>query len=424
MKTVFPILLLCLLLFVSCGTEKEDKFYTDNDVDYDILFVEDTDEVFNDEDSLIEIDSDDSDIFYEDDLIPDSDEIKDDEIICDYSDSDFCKNGYSFCLSNAVTQCEIFYDENSCPYEQKLSVVQNCSDEGMSCFEVPESEPLCDCTKGLINVAGQCVDKFECPSYITTDETIKPLDTIASFNTLHLGWDNDKDFAGIACVIDHFDIVGLVEVESEYALQKLVSYLTGLSGEKWDYHISPYDVGRTSYKEYYGYVWRANTVTFEDSAGFYEEDNDEFEREPYAAKFSFGDFYFTFILSHIVYGDSITERRDEIKNLIKVYSQFQLIDEYVNDIIIAGDFNLAADDESFTLIGFDDIINAIPASQKTSIGETGLSSAYDNIFLSAYYTTEYEGTSGIVDFAVADYSDLRVSVSDHVPVWIKVKTSW
>lgn len=372
----------------------------------------------SDDDVFIEDDVD----FVENDL--DEDYINDEDGVCLNIESDFCQTGSAFCLSNAVTQCEILYDENGCPYDEYFSVKESCSDTGMQCIEAPESLPVCDCPEGLISVGGECVGQFECPDYITVDDTIKPRDTIASFNALHLGWDNSKDFAGLACVINHFDIIGVVEVESEYGLQKLVSYLEGLSGEEWGYHISPYDVGRTSYKEFYGYVWRKNVVNFESSAGFYEEDSDEFMREPYAANFSFGDFNFTFILLHVIYGDSEDERKAEVENLIKVYSQFQLKDEYVDDIIIAGDFNLSADDDAFTLIGFDKIINAIPASQKTSIGDEGLSSAYDNIFLSESYTTEYEGVSGVLDFAASDYFNLRISVSDHVPVWIEVKTSW
>ena len=42
---------------------------------------------------------------------------------------------------------------------------------------------------------------------------------IASFNVLHLGWNNKKDYKTLSEIISLFDITGLVEVTNEKGLK-------------------------------------------------------------------------------------------------------------------------------------------------------------------------------------------------------------
>lgn len=279
---------------------------------------------------------------------------------------------------------------------------------------------VCSCNQNHWNIRGKCVEKITCPVYIKTDKSIKPLDTIAVFNVLNLGWNNSKDMEALACIINHFNITGLIEVQSGETMTELKNYLERLSGKEWEYHISPTDAGRSSYREYYAFIWRKDEVSMTGITGFYPEKNDEFIREPYAASFFMDSFSFVFVLTHIIYGKNKSMRRAEVMELNNVYLHFQKLHEDEDDLIIGGDFNIPVSDPAFTIFEIDDFTHAVSAAQKTTIGYTGLSSSYDNILFSVKYTDEYSGKSGVLNFTDDNYKKVRKFVSDHLPVWIAV----
>ena len=72
----------------------------------------------------------------------------------------------------------------------------------------------------------------------------------------------------------------------------------------------------------------------------------EARREPFFAKFKAGNFDFYVISIHIIWGDSVTERRAEVLLLDDVYLSVQNMDAE-NDIILMGDFNLSPTDKGF-----------------------------------------------------------------------------
>ena len=244
---------------------------------------------------------------------------------------------------------------------------------------------------------------------------------IASFNTLRLGR-NSKDYILTAQVVELFDIVGLIEVMNEEGVEKLVDTLNDISDEKWDYHISPYPTGNNSYKEYFAYVWKRDKVKFLKERGYYPDDEKKFSRKPYGADFKIGEFDFTFVLAHSIFGKGESARRAEAFRLNEVYDYFQDLDPDENDIILAGDFNLSAFDEAFEklLMHKDKVIYAINPVIKTTLGQKGLASSYDNMFLSTIYTTEFEGKSGAIDFTQEKYKEMKEKISDHLPIFIVV----
>lgn len=245
---------------------------------------------------------------------------------------------------------------------------------------------------------------------------------IASFNTLRLGR-NYKDYLLTAQAIEQFDIVGLIEVMNEEGVEKLVDALDDVSGEKWDYHISPYPTGNNSYKEYFAYVWKRDKVKFLHERGYYLDENEDFLRKPYGADFKMGEFDFTFVLVHSIFGKSEAARRAEAFKLNEVYDYFQGLDPYENDIILAGDFNLSAFDEAFEklLMHEDKITYTISPLIKTTLGKKGLASSYDNMFLSTVYTPEFKGKSGAIDFTgEKNYKEMKEKLSDHLPIFILV----
>ncbi len=247
---------------------------------------------------------------------------------------------------------------------------------------------------------------------------------IASFNILRLGAAK-KDMVQTAKILKGFDIVGLVEVINRDGVEELVDELNKQSDEKWDYHISPFGVGSSKYKEYFAYVYKKDKVKFIKSEGFYKNGKSSLLREPYGATFQIGNFDFTFVLVHTIYGNNESQRKAENYKMVDVYNYFQDRDEKENDILIAGDFNLYALDESFRPLykHADKITYAIDPAIKTTIGVKGRANSYDNFFFSQKYSQEFTGSSGALDFSGDNPKLMREIVSDHIPVFIVVETS-
>ena len=247
---------------------------------------------------------------------------------------------------------------------------------------------------------------------------------IASFNILRLGAAK-KDMVQTAKILKGFDIVGLVEVINRDGVEELVDELNKQSDEKWDYHISPFGVGSSKYKEYFAYVYKKDKVKFIKSEGFYKDGKSSLLREPYGATFQIGNFDFTFVLVHTIYGNNESQRKAENYKMVDVYNYFQDRDEKENDIFIAGDFNLYALDESFRPLykHADKITYAIDPAIKTTIGVKGRANSYDNFFFSQKYSQEFTGSSGALDFSGDNPKLMREIVSDHIPVFIVVETS-
>ena len=252
-----------------------------------------------------------------------------------------------------------------------------------------------------------------------TEEIIK--NKIASFNVLHLGWDNDKDYETLANIINQYDLVALDEVMKEEGIIELTNTLNSISDKNWNYHISGEKVGRSSYKEYYGYVYNEN-VEFIKSNGFFSDINDLYERDPYASTFKINNFDFTFVSLHSIFGDNKLERQLEASYLDNVYYYYQSMDKMENDIFIGGDFNLPADDKHFDLTQMDGIEYGIKPIQKTTIGMSNLASAYDNIFYSEYTKPVILG-SGVYDFTNNQFKTVRESISDHLLIYLEIDTS-
>lgn len=248
---------------------------------------------------------------------------------------------------------------------------------------------------------------------------------ISSFNTLRLGR-AQKDYVLVSKVLKGFDLIGLIEVMNVEGVEKLVKELEKESGISWEYHISPYPVGSTSYKEYFAYIWKKEKVEFIQARGYYPDESKKFERTPYGADFKINNFDFTMVLAHSIFGKKEAQRRAEAFNLDRVYNYFQGLDENENDIIIAGDFNLNAKDEAFeTLLNLEDkMVYALDPKIKTTIGKDRLANSYDNIFLSTIYTQEFQGKSGAIDFTRKKYKLMKDKISDHLPIFIVVDTEF
>lgn len=247
---------------------------------------------------------------------------------------------------------------------------------------------------------------------------------IASFNTLRLG-QNKKDYKKVAEILNNFPIIGLIEVMNREGVEKLVDSLEEFSGEKWSYFLSPYSVGTDGYKEYYAYIWKSDSVSFIKENGFFHDSFSSFIRPPFGATFKIDNFDFTLVLAHFIYGKKKSFREAEAFYLNDVYNYFQNLDSIENDVIIAGDFNLPANNNSFlplVLKNKDNIIYALSPSLLTTIGKKNLANSYDNIFLSLKYTKEFTGVSGTYNFTYHGFEYSRRYISDHLPVFIEISS--
>ena len=256
---------------------------------------------------------------------------------------------------------------------------------------------------------------------------------IASFNTLHLGWKSDykqEKIEGLANIISLFDLVGIQEVMKKDGVKQLVNELNRQEGKNiWWFDLSPHSVGSKRYREYYAFIYRTDRVKKIRKGSFYpEKERDRyFMREPYGAKFQIGDFKFTYVIIHAIYGKKKIERQLEAMQMVDVYDYFK--EKYTenneeNIVIIGGDFNLPSHDDAF--VGFlkhsDMIVDAIAPNQKTTIGKSGLSSSYDHIFYPYELMKDrYTGRSGVVDFTDNNHAEVRKIISDHIPVFMEVK---
>ena len=246
--------------------------------------------------------------------------------------------------------------------------------------------------------------------------------TIASFNVLRLG-ENSKDYETTAKVISKFDLIGLEEVMNEKGLKKLKAKLESNTKIKWDYIISEKPVGSKDYKEYYAFIYKKDKFQVATSLNAFKESNKNmFIREPFAAKFKSNNFDFVYIICHSIFGDNEKNRILEASNYSKVYSYYSDIVPNEDDIIIAGDFNLPANDMAFqSLIEQNNLSYIInPNWFKTTLSDKGLSSSYDNIFINRERTLESTGRYGVYNYTKNNYEIVRKWISDHLPIFIEV----
>jgi len=271
---------------------------------------------------------------------------------------------------------------------------------------------------------GHIPDSAATSSAATASKTF----TIASFNSLHLGWNNQKDTTAYCGVLAKYDMIGLVEVMNTEILDKVKDKLHAMTSVDWEYVASDKKIGRTTYKEYYAIMYRADKTRFiGGSSRVWNDEGDKFEREPFIATFKSGNFDYTIIFIHTAFGDNLSVRRAEAAELASVFKAVQDADPKENDIILMGDFNLPASDPGWqNLKAIATMQYEIPDTTLTTLNSQGdLSSSYDNIWFQGQYTNwEYAGTANADYYYTVTFKEdpnpgkrAFKTVSDHVPVF-------
>ncbi|MCF7944466.1 MAG: endonuclease/exonuclease/phosphatase family protein [Spirochaetia bacterium] len=228
---------------------------------------------------------------------------------------------------------------------------------------------------------------------------------------------DDEELKLIAGIMDNYEFIAVQELRDTKVLDRLMAMLP----ESYTY-IASDPVGR-GVKELYAYIYNSQVVSHSDSSYLYDDSKDIFIREPYIADFQAGEFDFTVITMHSIYGDSISDRRMEASYMDSVILEADSRDPDEKDIILTGDFNLPGDDHAWDIIGYTALVSP---EQKTTITDT---SSYDNIWLSEEhtYSSEFHSFDTVYRFDEELFNDddkaASLAVSDHRPVSLFFRTN-
>ena len=201
-------------------------------------------------------------------------------------------------------------------------------------------------------------------------------------------------------------------------------------------YVSSAAKGRSSYVEYYGILYR--TTVRNNQQITYLEDDDAlsttatFMRPPYAARFRVTDSSTTTPKScdvwivdiHSIFGKRLSERQDEAEAMKQVYDDLLVTNK--GSVIVAGDWNLPADDGAFDWARAPNKLEIEP-DELTSLTTAGApSSAYDHAVHTLDNTTPpsvalaqvggtwtYTGTLSLPQWRtqVSDHMGVRAAVS-------------
>ena len=248
--------------------------------------------------------------------------------------------------------------------------------------------------------------------------------TLATFNVriFSNGSRDDQELEQIADVLELYDFVAIQELRDTLVLRRAVNELA-TRGYKYAFDASN-RVGRGSPYELYAFLYRTDKIQLVTPGVLWGETNDEFIREPFYATFRSGNFDFTVITIHVLYGDSQSERRPEIIELANVFQAVQSGNANEQDVILVGDFNFPPTDQGWTnLKAIPTMTWLVNPPEKTTISDASL---YDNFWFQSQYVTEYADSFDIYvfdeDVFGNDDQAASLAVSDHRPVWAVFRT--
>ena len=245
--------------------------------------------------------------------------------------------------------------------------------------------------------------------------------SIGTWNLEHLSIRPTKDFQGIAKVARKVDFLAVQELMSVDALQALANELTTQTGKHWSAMASD-AVGRSSYKEMYGFVWRDDVVAYEDGAVSYLDRTDTFEREPYSARFRSIKDGTTFVVAtvHILYGKNQADRASEIVALSSYWAWLKDTYPGNNQIMLMGDFNTPPTSPAWDKLDVSAKPLVLDGKSTLSTTDGTFANLYDNIFVDKQSSIRVKNVQ-IFDYPKylgMTHAQGRSSISDHAPVFL------
>lgn len=243
---------------------------------------------------------------------------------------------------------------------------------------------------------------------------------IGSWNIRHYGWENQKDIGSLAYITSHFDVMAVQELMDDESLGQLERQLEKRTGEEWK-SMASHAIGRGSYKEHYGFIWRDSKVAYTGGAVVFLDNQDVFAREPMSAEFMDRETGKPFALAtvHVLYGDGISDRLPELNALADYWGW---LGETYPDTprLLMGDYNMTPDHDGW------DSLRQQGASPNITRGATTLGKArgrYVNLYDNIWGTNDRlnvtdRGILRFPDWLGIDHKTARDHVSDHAPVYI------
>ena len=231
---------------------------------------------------------------------------------------------------------------------------------------------------------------------------------------------DDGELHKIAQTLIDYDFIAIVELRDEMVLKRTQKILSQM-GKMYDYEFSP-AVGRGS-KERYAFLYKSKLVNVVRHGELYPDaadGKDDFSRDPYWATFRAGEFDFSVIAVHVIWGDRVGPRKAEVSALADVYRYVQEANGAEEDVLLVGDFNRNPNDaESYSrIMSIPSMTRLFELPQKSHIRDSSL---YDNIYFQTDALTEYLGRCGIDRFDETDFGNddkaANLAVSDHRPIW-------
>ena len=149
----------------------------------------------------------------------------------------------------------------------------------------------------------------------------------------------DAELTQIAQTLADYDFIAIVELRDEVVLQRTQRILLQM-GQAYDYEFSP-AVGR-GVKERYAFLYKKDRVSVVSPGELYPDAADgldNFSRDPYWATFRAGEFDFSVIAVHVIWGDTVGPRKSEVRALADVYQYVQEANGDEEDVLLVGDFN-------------------------------------------------------------------------------------
>lgn len=247
---------------------------------------------------------------------------------------------------------------------------------------------------------------------------------IGTWNLEHLSERPNKDFKAIAKVAKNVDFLAVQELMNAAALDKLAKELTRQSGEHWS-HMASDAVGRSSYKEMYGFVWKDSKVAYEDGALSYIDRKNIFAREPYSARFKSltDNAYFVVATVHIVYGKKPADRFEEIEALSSYWGWLKEVYPGNNHIMLMGDFNMPPSSPAWAPLNASAKPLLAKGASTLSTTDGKFANLYDNIFVSKASSMKVNSV-GVYEYPKhlgITHQQGRANISDHAPVFLRAE---
>jgi endonuclease/exonuclease/phosphatase family metal-dependent hydrolase len=251
---------------------------------------------------------------------------------------------------------------------------------------------------------------------------------VVSWNLRHEGWAAEQTYLDDAKQLwEQFgansnsnngcDLVFLQEVMNPTAATAIAQNLTQVSGVSWTAVVTPL-IGRSSYKEAYAVLYRADTVSLVSST-VWNDVGDKFEREPQVVKVRHvptGADY-TFLNWHTVWGVA-ADRKLEAEAIDDVFASVQASSSTDQDVILVGDHNMACTHASWAQLKAVSPAVTCKLDVATTLNTSGgFANPYDHFWMQDAYVTEFSSTGR--DY-IANTKDFVTRLSDHAPVWLSL----